>query len=118
MDKKQEQPVTVPGQILGVAVKDERIKIENEKDEINRYREILGDRKKQKTTASKDQPTATTSTEPVMYTHAHGHVCNRPDCTPIIVSRQGVIKPSRPSTGHSHISNIQCNKMVESARKV
>ena len=33
-------------------------------------------------------------------------MCSRKNCTPIIISKSGVIKPSRPSTGHYHLSNI------------
>ena len=47
--------------------------------------------------------------EKVLYTHAHGHTCTRKDCTPIIISKRGVIKPNQPSTGHFHLSNI-CDK--------
>ena len=107
------QHETLPGQILGSAVKQEDIKTENEKDERAKYLAILGERKKRKTTPSKEQTAAPKQPETPMYTHAHGHKCNRPDCNPIIVSKRGVIKPNRPSTGHSHISNIACQRMQQ-----
>ena len=47
--------------------------------------------------------------EKVLYTHAHGHTCTRKDCNLIIISKRGVIKPNRPSTGHFHLSNT-CDK--------
>ena len=111
------QPSSVPGQIIGTAVKSEDIKQESEQDERERYKEILGERKKRKTTPSKDDPAQQMTPEPHLYTHAHGHVCSRKDCTPIIVSKRGIIKPNRPSTGHFHISNIPCDRMPKKATK-
>ena len=107
----------MPGQIIGTAVKSEDIKLESEQDERERYKEILGECKRQKTTPSKDVSTQQTTPEPHLYTHAHGHVCSRKDCTPIIVSKRGIIKPNRPSTGHFHISNIPCDRMPKNSRK-
>ena len=107
----------VPGQIIGTAVKSEDIKLESEQDERERYKKILGERKRRKTTPSKDVPTLQTNPEPQLYTHAHGHVCSRKDCTPIILSKRGIIKPNRPSTGHFHMSNIPCNWMTKNAMK-
>ena len=47
-----------------------------------------------------------------MYTHAHGHQCTREHCDPIVVSKRGIIKPSRPTTAHTHISKYICDKTV------
>ena len=111
------QTPTLPGQVIGTAVKKEDIKLESEQEERDRYKEILGERKKRKTTPTKENPTQQTTPQPQKYTHAHGHVCSRKDCTPIIVSKRGVIKPNRPSTGHFHISNIPCDRMPNNTTK-
>ena len=86
---------TTPGQILGIAVKSEEIKTENEKDEAARYKEILGECKKRRTTASTDPTVEPTRSEPILYAHAHGHVCSRRGCTHIQLSKHGVVKPSQ-----------------------
>ena len=111
------QHETLPGQIIGSAIKQEDVKKENKKEEQARYLAILGERRKRKTTASEDQMAVPKPTETILYTHAHGHTCSHPDCTPIIVSKRGVIKPSRPPTGHSHISNITCQRMLQDNAK-
>ena len=112
-----EDPQISTGQVIGVAVtvKSEKIKQESKKDELNRYKEILGECKKHHTMAEKNS-TATCTSEKggtTLYTHAHGHVCERKDCDPVIVSQRVIIKPSWPSSGHCHINNIQCNRMME-----
>ena len=47
-----------------------------------------------------------TTIEKVLYTHAHGHTCTRKNCDPIILSKRGIIRPNRPSTGHYHLGNV------------
>ena len=44
--------------------------------------------------------------EKVLYTHAHGHTCTCKNCNPIILSKRGIIRPSRPSTEHYHLGNV------------
>ena len=117
-EKQQDPPAIIsPGQIIGTVVKSEDIKVESEKDEADRYRQILGECKKRKTTASNDPTLDLPVPTPVLYTHAHGHVCSRRECNPIQLSKQGIVKPSRPPTEHSHISNIPCDKMTNPVTK-
>ena len=108
------QEHTLPGQILGSAVKEEDIKRENENDEQARYHAILGDRKKRKMTAPKNS--TATPQETKLYTHSHGHTCSRPNCTPVVVSKPST-KPNRPSTSHTHLGNMQCQRMIDDNAK-
>ena len=115
-DQPQPQPQPQPqvGDILGTAIKKE-VKQEQQKAEDRAYEEILGPRKKRLTTAPKTTtPEQTTQPTPKLYTHAHGHQCTRENCDPIIISKRGIIKPSRPVTAHTHISKYICDKMKES----
>ena len=101
------------GDIIGTAIKKE-VKQEQQKAEDKAYEEILGPRRKRLTTAPKRTTTEqSTQPTPTLYTHAHGHQCTRKKCDPIIVSKRGIIKPSRPATAHMHISQYICDKMIE-----
>ena len=108
---------------LGVAIKNEEVKQESQQDENWRYAKILGPHKKSLMSAPKDNQQANVTEEnestpsKQLYTHSHGHVCDRKYCNPIIVSSRGIIKPSHPLTGHSHISNIACERMVTQTEK-
>ena len=109
-DANQDPPQ--PGDVIGSAIKSE-VKQETIKAEDKAYEEILGPQKRRLTTAPKTTTSDPSSRPPpILYTHAHGHQCSREHCDPIVVSKWGIIIPSRPSTAHTHISKYMCDKML------
>ena len=124
-ERQPDQPVPNPdpimnknppqaGHIIGTAIKME-VKQEQQKAEDRAYEEILGPRRKRLTTAPKTTAAEQiTQPTPTLYTHAYGHQCTRKNCDPIVISKRGIIKPSRPVTAHTHISKYICDKMSKS----